>query len=229
MTQSSTSPGSLVANVLMPMIAIGRLVLEILFPRTSHDDQSERLVDLVHAMDRLGDFLSMPYLGHHRWLRLKSRNAKPNGDVIMPSQRLNNSNDAPAGRQRLSAHRVFKYSIIAPFAVDLELAKKGESLFQENCSACHKPHNGQVYDMGTDLGRARVVSEAIAQGARASFTGICPPSRTVKMPPKGTPLNPCAEFENVSLENKAEFSMADPKAHDGYNALPLGGVWAQAR
>jgi len=115
-----------------------------------------------------------------------------------------------------------------PFAVDLELAKKGESLFQENCAACHKPHNGEVYDMGTDLGRARVVSEAIAQGARASFTGICPPSRTVKMPPNGTPLNPCAEFENVSLENKAEFAMADPKAHDGYNALPLGGVWAQA-
>src|ERR1035437_5477891 len=39
------------------MIAIGQIVLEqILFPRTSHDDQSERLVGLVHAMDRLGDF-----------------------------------------------------------------------------------------------------------------------------------------------------------------------------
>jgi hypothetical protein len=32
----------------------------------------------------------------------------------------------------------------------------------------------------------------------------------------------------VSLENKAELAMADPKTHDGYNALPLGGVWAQA-
>ena len=95
------------------------------------------------------------------------------------------------------------------FAVDLDFAKKGEILFQENCAACHKPHNGEVYDMGTDLGRARVVSEAIAQGARASFTGICPPSRTVKMPPSGTPLNPCAEFENVSLENKAE--LIDPQ------------------
>jgi mono/diheme cytochrome c family protein len=115
-----------------------------------------------------------------------------------------------------------------PFPVDLELAKKGESLFQENCAACHKPHNGDVYDMGTDLGRARVVSEAIAQKARAGFTGICPPSKTVYMPPDGTPLNPCAEFENVSLENKAEFAMADPKAHDGYNALPLGGIWAEA-
>ena len=39
------------------VITIERLVLEqILFPRTSHDDQSERLVGLVHAMDRLGDF-----------------------------------------------------------------------------------------------------------------------------------------------------------------------------
>jgi len=117
---------------------------------------------------------------------------------------------------------------VYPFAVDLDLARKGESLFQENCAACHKPHNGEVYDMGTDLGRAHVVSEALAQGARATFTGICPPSKTVKMPPNGTPLNPCAEFDNVSLENKAEFAMADPKAHDGYNALPLGGVWAQA-
>jgi mono/diheme cytochrome c family protein len=117
---------------------------------------------------------------------------------------------------------------VYPFEVDLALAKKGEALFAQNCAVCHKPHNGEVYDMGTDLGRARVVSEAIAQGARATFTGICPPSKTVKMPPNGTPLNPCAEFDNVSLENKAEFAMADPKAHDGYNALPLGGVWAQA-
>jgi hypothetical protein len=48
------------------------------------------------------------------------------------------------------------------------------------------------------------------------------------MPPAGEPIKPCAEFEHISLENKAEFAMADPKAHDGYNALPLGGVWAQA-
>ena len=39
------------------MITIGRPVFEqILFPRTSHDDQSECLVGLGHAMDRLGDF-----------------------------------------------------------------------------------------------------------------------------------------------------------------------------
>jgi hypothetical protein len=39
------------------VIAIERLVLEqILLPRTSQNDQSERLVGLVHAVDRLGDF-----------------------------------------------------------------------------------------------------------------------------------------------------------------------------
>jgi len=117
---------------------------------------------------------------------------------------------------------------VYPFAVDLALAKKGEILFQENCAACHKPHNGNVYDIGTDPGRARVVSETIAQGARLSFTSVCPPPTIVEMPPAGEPIKPCAEFEHISLENKAEFAMADPKAHDGYNALPLGGVWAQA-
>ncbi|HXN88119.1 MAG TPA: cytochrome C, partial [Methylocella sp.] len=117
---------------------------------------------------------------------------------------------------------------VYPFAVDLALAKKGEILFQENCAACHKPHNGKVYEIGTDPGRARVVSETIAQGARLSFRGICPPAKIVEMPPAGEQIKPCAEFEHVSLENKAELAMADPKAHDGYNALPLGGAWAQA-
>ena len=117
---------------------------------------------------------------------------------------------------------------VYPFPVDLALAKKGEALFEENCAACHRPHNGKVYDLGTDLGRAHVVSDAIAKSARASFTKICPPTRTVEMPPTGKRINPCAEFDGVSLENRAEFSMADPRTHEGYNALPLGGVWAQA-
>ncbi|MGH6842115.1 MAG: cytochrome C, partial [Methylocella sp.] len=117
---------------------------------------------------------------------------------------------------------------VYPFAVDLALAKKGEILFQENCAGCHRPHNGKVYDIGTDPGRARVVSETMARGARLSFTGLCPPSKVVEMPPVGEKIKPCAEFEQVSLEGEAEFAMADPKAHDGYNALPLGGVWAQA-
>ena len=117
---------------------------------------------------------------------------------------------------------------VYPFPVDLALAKKGAALFDENCAACHRPHNGKVYDLGTDLGRARVVSDAIAKNARDSFTKICPPTRVVEMPPSGDRIAPCAKFEGVSLENRADVSMADPATHEGYNALPLGGVWAQA-
>ncbi|MGJ0512556.1 c-type cytochrome [Methylocystis sp.] len=117
---------------------------------------------------------------------------------------------------------------VYPFPVDLALAKKGAALFEENCAACHRPHNGKVYDLGADLGRARVVSDIIAKNARDSFTKICPPTRVVEMPPSGDRIAPCAKFEGVSLENRAEVSMADPARHEGYNALPLGGVWAQA-
>jgi hypothetical protein len=115
-----------------------------------------------------------------------------------------------------------------PFPVDLALAKKGEALYRDNCADCHRPHNGAVYDLGTDLGRAKVVSEGIAAGARIGFTAICPPTRAIKLPVTGETIKPCAEFEGVSLEGKSDLSMADPKLHLGYNALPLGGVWAQA-
>lgn len=117
---------------------------------------------------------------------------------------------------------------VYPFPVDLALAKKGAALFEENCAPCHRPHNGKVYDLGVDLGRARVVSDSIAKNARDSFTRICPPARVVEMPPSGERIAPCAKFEGVSLENRADVSMADPATHEGYNALPLGGVWAQA-
>lgn len=117
---------------------------------------------------------------------------------------------------------------VYPFSVDLALAKKGEALYRDNCADCHRPHNGGVYDMGTDLGRAKVVSEGIVSVARIGFAAICPPTRAIKMPVTGETVKPCAEFEGVSLEGKGDLAMADPKLHLGYNALPLGGVWAQA-
>ncbi|BBL76131.1 cytochrome c [Methylomagnum ishizawai] len=117
---------------------------------------------------------------------------------------------------------------VYPFAVDLALAQKGKALFQDNCAECHKPHNGKVYALGTDLGRARVVSEAIAASARTSFTTLCPTGKEVVLPPEGTQVKPCAKFDGVSLEDKQYLAMLDPKTQDGYNALPLGGVWAQA-
>ena len=116
---------------------------------------------------------------------------------------------------------------VYPFAVDMKQAEKGESLYQQHCAGCHRPHNGTVYKtMGTDNGRAQVASESITANGRQGFTALCSPERAIDMP-QGT-AKPCAEFEGVSLVGKAEFAMMDPALHDGYNALPLGGVWAHA-
>lgn len=116
---------------------------------------------------------------------------------------------------------------VYPFAVDMDKVKKGSVLYQQNCATCHRPHNGEVYRIGTDSGRAHVVTNAIAAGAGIGFTTICSPDKSVDMPGLGS-VKPCAEFEGVSLVDKAEFAMMSPEQHDGYNALPLGGVWAQA-
>lgn len=114
-----------------------------------------------------------------------------------------------------------------PFEVDLRLAERGKSLFEANCAGCHRPHNGNVYDIGTDLGRALVVSEHIAAKARSGFTAIAAADRVVDMPGQGQ-VTPFAEFEGVSLAGKPEYAMMAPKDHRGYNALPLGGIWAQS-
>jgi hypothetical protein len=116
---------------------------------------------------------------------------------------------------------------VYPFDVDMDKAKQGSVLYQRNCTACHKSHNGKVYQIGTDSGRAHVVSDAIAENARKVFTAICSPNTEVDIPGLGS-IRPCAKFDEVSLVGKAKFAMMNPAQHDGYNALPLGGVWAQA-
>lgn len=45
----------------------------------------------------------------------------------------------------------------------------------------------------------------------------------------GTEVKPCAEIDGVSLKGKEALAMSPPSEHHGYNALPLGGIWAQAR
>jgi hypothetical protein len=118
---------------------------------------------------------------------------------------------------------------IYPFDVDITLAKKGQQLFADNCASCHQPNNGKVYrQMGTDMGRAIVAGTVITVGAQASFAGDqnCSPTTTVEM--YGKPAQPCAEYRGVSLKGKNKYVMLPPRVHNGYNALPLTGLWAQA-
>lgn len=116
---------------------------------------------------------------------------------------------------------------VYPFDVDVALAKKGQALFAENCAACHQPHNGKVYrNLGTDMGRAKIAGLFVTLGAISGFTDSCGADTVVKMYDKE--VRPCGEYKGVSLKGKKSLAMTAPKQHDGYNALPLVGLWAQA-
>ncbi|GGY64942.1 hypothetical protein GCM10011613_05940 [Cellvibrio zantedeschiae] len=116
---------------------------------------------------------------------------------------------------------------VYPFDVDIALAKKGQALFAENCAACHQPHNGKVYNnLGTDMGRAKIAGLFVTLGAISGFTDVCDAGTVVQMYDKD--VKPCAEYKGVSLKGKKSLAMTAPKQHEGYNALPLVGLWAQA-
>lgn len=116
---------------------------------------------------------------------------------------------------------------VYPFDVNVDLAKKGQALFAENCAACHQPHNGKVYrNIGTDMGRAKIAGLFVTLGAISGFTDVCGADTVVQM--YGKDAKPCAEYKGVSLADKKSLAMTPPKLHDGYNALPLVGLWAQA-
>ncbi len=116
-----------------------------------------------------------------------------------------------------------------PFDVDIELAKEGQSLFTENCASCHQPNNGKVYkSLGTHMGRAKIAGTLITLGARSSFTSDTNCSVDTEVEMYGKKVKPCAEYRDVSLKGKSRLAMTSPRLHEGYNALPLVGIWAQA-
>ena len=116
---------------------------------------------------------------------------------------------------------------VYPFDVDIDLAKKGQGLFADNCAQCHQPHNGRVYDnLNVNLDRSFVVNWLIRRGGISVFYDTCSPETSVEM--EGVASNPCAEFDGVSLDGKKDLIMSPNDSHHGYNARPLSGIWAQA-
>lgn len=116
---------------------------------------------------------------------------------------------------------------VYPFDVNIERAKRGQTLFAENCAYCHQPNNGKVYDnLSTDMGRANIAGLFVTLGAIKGFTDVCGVDTQVKI--NGKDVAPCSQYKGVSLEGKYSAAMGLPKQHKGYNALPLVGIWAQA-
>lgn len=116
-----------------------------------------------------------------------------------------------------------------PFDVTMELAERGEKLYQQNCEPCHKPNNGAVYDMGTDTGRSFVVSGTMVAAAQENLSNICNEKTTLGAPVPETSRNPCAEFAGKPLgEATRAMVLRSRDSEPGYQARALSGVWAQA-
>jgi hypothetical protein len=114
-----------------------------------------------------------------------------------------------------------------PFDVDVDLARQGEELFSENCASCHQPHVGEVYDMGTDLGRAGVINSLLRDGAKSQYLRVCGPETEVVL--YDEPVRPCESFDGKLLSGKEDVIMRPlVDQRRGYNPTPLHGVWATA-
>jgi mono/diheme cytochrome c family protein len=112
-----------------------------------------------------------------------------------------------------------------PFEVDMTRAARGEALFDENCSACHKPLNDAVYgrrDIGTDMNRAEVLNGPARELFLAGFTASCHEPDFRHTDPAGDAVLPC-RMDGADI-------IADRTRPDaqGYVASVLDGIWARA-
>ena len=130
-----------------------------------------------------------------------------------------------------------------PFDVDMELAADGKELFARHCASCHRPGNGELYDLGTDLGRAKVITPAMLQRGQADMLCRClqaredgkgvdcspPPEDSSKLEERFT-AGPCREFleRPIPVDQVMHARGVDGAPPYGYQALPLEGVWARA-
>jgi hypothetical protein len=113
-----------------------------------------------------------------------------------------------------------------PFAVDTTLAMKGETLFAENCAACHLANNSKVYrNLGTDPSRSKVINELLHKGALSEYLAVCNPETEITLYDKAVKL--CAEFDGRPI-TKELIMRPLSEQYGGYNATALAGVWAAA-
>ncbi|MCX6119614.1 MAG: hypothetical protein NT027_18915 [Proteobacteria bacterium] len=112
-----------------------------------------------------------------------------------------------------------------PFGINQNLAAKGKAIFEQNCSECHRPNNSEVYDLGSPLNRAKVITPTIHATAHQNLHKYCSVNPKIKyMTSKGEVEGDCSV--QAGKEVKPEDTILLQK--NGYNALPLDGIWAQA-
>ena len=120
-----------------------------------------------------------------------------------------------------------------PFrSVDLARARDGKALFRENCAACHKPRNEEIYPaskLGVDPNRTRVNTSVSRYGLAALVTEAC---QIYGLNNQGQPGATWCVPEGDWQARLDEYFRDTPRrvaeGSNGYKADMLHGVWAQA-
>jgi hypothetical protein len=110
-----------------------------------------------------------------------------------------------------------------PFNVDLKLADKGKPLFEEKCAnACHYANNPKVYDVKTDMNRARQITPTARLGLLELTREAC----ELYVEQGGSEW---CRPKRGSREADDEAYFVTPRMDKaGYKANVLHGIWAQA-
>jgi hypothetical protein len=112
-----------------------------------------------------------------------------------------------------------------PFDVNMTRAVRGETLFKENCAACHKPLNNTLYQyraIGTEMSRAAVLNEPALNLFLAGFGASCNNPNFRFKPRNGQTVFPC------QMSGEDVITGRITPANQGYVTGVLDGIWARA-
>lgn len=108
-----------------------------------------------------------------------------------------------------------------PFAVDLKVAETGKPLFEAKCASCHKPNNSRVYNVGTDMNRARQISATARLGLLELTREAC----ELYIDHGGSDW--CRPKRGSRALDDEDYFVS-PREKPGYKADVLHAIWAQA-
>lgn len=109
-----------------------------------------------------------------------------------------------------------------PFEVDTDLAEQGKPLFEKACAACHKPNNPKVYDVGTDMNRATLISPEARLGLLELTREAC----ELYVEQGGSDW--CRPKQGSRAADDEAYFVTPRGDKAGYKADVLHGIWAQA-
>lgn len=114
-----------------------------------------------------------------------------------------------------------------PFAVDMDVARKGKVTFTKTCAGCHSEKNAEIYTtqaLGVDGNRAEIITETARKGFIQLMRDTCKGERWC-LPKERDGVTLITDEKRADNEYYREIR---PAGQRGYKADVLHGIWTQA-